>query len=138
MISRKALKALNYNAEQIKDIESFVLGERTLKNSPAINHENLKTKGFTEEIINKIEENLKDTFDIKFVFNKWTIGSDFCENVLNIDKSDLENPSFDLLSTIGFKSAYSLFSLIKFSEFVLSKLFNEFSIFLYFSMMFKN
>ncbi len=98
----KALKALNYNAEQIKDIESFVLGERTLKNSPAINHENLKTKGFTEEIINKIEENLKDTFDIKFVFNKWTIGSDFCENVLNIDKSDLENPSFDILSTIGF------------------------------------
>ena len=100
----KALKSIGYNDKQIQDIENYVLGERTLENAPGVNHESLKSKGFTDQIIKIIEDNLKDTFDIKFVFNKWTLGSDFCENTLNISKSNLENSSFDILSAIGFTS----------------------------------
>ena len=36
-----------------------------------------KQKGFTPEAIEKVEKALPTAFDIKFVFNKWTLGEDF-------------------------------------------------------------
>ena len=43
-----------------------------------------------------------DVFDIKFAFNKWSLGEDFCKETLKISEEDLENPEFDLLASIGF------------------------------------
>ena len=47
---------------------------------PAINHTTLKAKGFTDEVIAKIEKSLPTAFDIKFAFNKWTLGEDFLQD----------------------------------------------------------
>ncbi len=47
---------------------------------PAINHTTLKAKGFTDEAIAKIEKALPTAFDIKFAFNKWTLGEEFCRD----------------------------------------------------------
>ncbi len=48
-----------------------------MKQAPSINPGSLRAKGFTDEIIDKVEGALKAAFDIKFVFNKWTLGEDF-------------------------------------------------------------
>jgi len=45
--------------------------------APHINHESLRDKGFTKTKIDEIEDRLHDAFDIKFAFNKWTLGAEF-------------------------------------------------------------
>ena len=69
---------------------------------PAINHGTLKAKGFTDEAIEKVEKALPTAFDIKFAFNKWTLGADFLRDALGVDAADLAAPSFDLLAHLGF------------------------------------
>src|SRR6185437_1875782 len=41
-------------------------------------------------------------FDIKFAFNKWTLGEDFLKNTLQIPVETLALPTFDLLAHLGF------------------------------------
>ena len=64
-----SLKNLGYSPFQIDEITRYILGNGTLENCKTINHNSLKEKGFTDEVIKKIEENLKNAFDIKFAFN---------------------------------------------------------------------
>ncbi len=49
-----------------------------------------------------MEKALPTAFDIKFVFNKWTLGEEFCRDMLKIPAEDLANPKFDLLAHLGF------------------------------------
>ena len=72
---------------------------------PAINHTTLKAKGFTDEAIAKVEKALPTAFDIKFVFNKWTLGEEFCRDTLGISAEDLALPTFDLLGRARFLQA---------------------------------
>ena len=47
--------------------------------SPAASiYDALRAKGFGEEQIAAIEAALESAFDIRFVFNKWTLGAEFC------------------------------------------------------------
>jgi len=99
-----ALKGLGYTDEQLDAIVNYAVGYGTLKEAPGVNHESLIAKGFTEEIIEKIEESLGSTFDIKFAFNKWSLGEEFCTKTLNIPAEKLDEPEFNLLSFIGFST----------------------------------
>ncbi len=38
----------------------------------------LRAKGFTDDVLETIENALGSAFDIKFVFNKFTLGEEFC------------------------------------------------------------
>jgi ribonucleoside-diphosphate reductase alpha chain len=98
----EALRTLGYSEAQIAEIEAYAVGHGTMAQAPAINHTTLKAKGFTDEAIDKIEKALPTAFDIKFVFNKWTLGEDFCRDTLGIKADDLASPAFDLLTTVGF------------------------------------
>ena len=69
---------------------------------PAINHTTLKAKGFTDEAIAKVEKALPTAFDIKFVFNKWTLGEDFCATSSASPPRSSPRPAFDLLAALGF------------------------------------
>jgi ribonucleoside-diphosphate reductase alpha chain len=93
---------LGYSEAQIAEIEAYAVGHGTLSNAPGINHSTLKAKGFTDEAIAKVEKALPTAFDIKFAFNKWTLGEEFCRDVLKIPAEELARPGFDLLSHIGF------------------------------------
>ncbi|MEO1199838.1 MAG: vitamin B12-dependent ribonucleotide reductase [Pseudomonadota bacterium] len=101
----EALRTLGYDADQISDIETYAVGLGTLKGAPGINHDTLAAKGFTEDKIETVEGALKSAFDIKFVFNKWTLGEDFLTDTLGIAADRLGDPSFDLLSELGFSKA---------------------------------
>jgi ribonucleoside-diphosphate reductase alpha chain len=98
----EALRTLGYGESQIAEIEVYAVGHGNLAQAPAINPATLKAKGFTDEAIAKIEKALPTAFDIKFVFNKWTIGEDFCRDTLGISANDLSLPTFDLLAVLGF------------------------------------
>ncbi|MBU2582546.1 MAG: vitamin B12-dependent ribonucleotide reductase [Alphaproteobacteria bacterium] len=101
----EALSTLGYTDKQIADIESYAVGHATLVDSPSINHKTLKAKGFDDEALNRIEGGLESAFDIKFVFNKWTLGEDFLTGKLGVPAEKLVDPSFELLAHLGFKKS---------------------------------
>ncbi|MEQ9693973.1 vitamin B12-dependent ribonucleotide reductase [Shimia sp. SDUM112013] len=97
-----ALETLGYSSAQIEEIVSYAVGHGTLGNAPGINHTSLVGHGFGQNELDKIEAALGSAFDIRFVFNQWTLGEEFCTNVLGIPAEKLNDPSFDLLAHLGF------------------------------------
>lgn len=100
-----AMRTLGYNETEIKDVIDYAVGHGSLKGAPGINHDTLKAKGFTDDAIAKVEKNLAEAFEIKFAFNKWTLGEAFCTDVLKLEKSSLDDLNFNLLTAIGFSKA---------------------------------
>ena len=97
-----ALQRLGYNPDQIETIVQYAVGHGTLAGSPALNHTALKQRGFGEVQIQAVEQQLGTAFDIKFAFNKWTLGEEFCTETLKIPAAKLDELSFDLLDYLGF------------------------------------
>ncbi len=97
-----ALTTLGYSSSQIEEIISYAVGHGNINQAPGINPGSLKAKGFTDEKIDAINAATKAAFDIKFVFNKWTLGEDFCKSVLGLTGEQMDDFSFDLLSAMGF------------------------------------
>ncbi len=100
-----ALRALGYTESQIAEIEAYAVGHGSIAQAPAINHATLAARGFTPEKIEALEKGMKSAFDIKFVFNKWTLGEDFLTRTLKVPVEKLNDPSFDLLQHLGFSKA---------------------------------
>jgi ribonucleoside-diphosphate reductase alpha chain len=98
----EALRALGYPESEIAEIEAYAVGHGSLSNSPGINVSTLKAKGFTDEVLAKVEAALPTAFDIKFAFNKWTLGEDFLRYILKLEPEAIAAPNFDLLAAIGF------------------------------------
>src|SRR3984885_2908716 len=98
----EALRVLGYRESDIQEIVAYAVGHGSLGQSPAINHTTLKAKGFTDEAIEKVSKALPTAFDIKFAFNKWTLGAEFLRDQLRVDAEDLAAPSFDLLAHMGY------------------------------------
>ncbi|MBV9991525.1 MAG: vitamin B12-dependent ribonucleotide reductase [Alphaproteobacteria bacterium] len=101
----EALTTLGYDQSQIDDIIAYAVGHGTLEGANALSHNALRAKGFGDEQIAAVEAALEAAFDIRFVFNKWTLGAEFCRDVLKIDAAAMEAADFDLLRTIGFARA---------------------------------
>ncbi|WP_417249045.1 vitamin B12-dependent ribonucleotide reductase [Celeribacter sp.] len=97
-----ALEKLGYSSSQIEEIVSYAVGHGTIGNAPGINHTALIGHGFGTAQIEKIEAALPSAFDIRFVFNQWTLGEEFCTGTLGIPAEKLNDPSFDLLRSLGF------------------------------------
>ncbi|HEV7339685.1 MAG TPA: vitamin B12-dependent ribonucleotide reductase [Bosea sp. (in: a-proteobacteria)] len=100
-----ALRALGYRESEIAEIEAYAVGHGTLAQAPGVNHGSLKAKGFPQDKIDAIEKDLKAAFDIKFVFNKWTLGEDFLTGTLKVPAEKLADMSFELLPFLGFSKA---------------------------------
>jgi ribonucleoside-diphosphate reductase alpha chain len=100
-----ALETLGYAPEAIAAMIRYAVGHGTLAGAPRINHETLAAKGFGAGELAKIESGLAAAFDIKFAFNKWTLGESFCTRTLGIAAERLDEPGFDLLAEIGFTKA---------------------------------
>jgi ribonucleoside-diphosphate reductase alpha chain len=99
-----ALKALGYSTDQIQNIVDYAVGKGTLEGAPGVSFKSLKQKGFTDKEINNLKQALISAFDIKFVFNRWTLGEEFCTQVLKISQEQLNDMSFDLLKFLGFST----------------------------------
>ena len=100
-----ALENLGYGLAQIEEIISYAVGHGSIGNSPAINHTSLAGHGFGVNELAKVDAALESAFDIRFVFNQWTLGEEFCTQVLGIPVEKLSDPSFDLLRSLGYSKA---------------------------------
>jgi ribonucleoside-diphosphate reductase alpha chain len=101
----EALRTLGYSPAAIEAITTYAVGRGTLAGAPGVNHDALRAKGFTEEKIAVVEAAMRGAFDIKFAFNKWTLGEEFCVSRLRLGKEQLETPGFDMLAALGFSRA---------------------------------
>ncbi|MBN9072200.1 MAG: vitamin B12-dependent ribonucleotide reductase [Rhizobiales bacterium] len=97
-----ALRTLGYSEAQIAEIEAYAVGHGNLNQAPAINPGTLKAKGFTDEKIETVNAALKSAFDIKFVFNQWTLGADWLKTALGFTDEQLNDLSFEMLPALGF------------------------------------
>ncbi len=99
-----ALRKLGYSSEQIEDIVNYAIGRKSLKQAPFVNHDSLREKGFTDEVLAKLEAVLENAFHIRFAFNQYNLGLDFCKQELGFTDSQLNDFSFDMLQSLGFSS----------------------------------
>ena len=100
-----ALANLGYSPAQVEEIVAYAVGHGSLGNAPDINRTALIGHGFGRAEIEKLEAALPTAFDIRFVFNQWTLGEEFCTGVLGIPAEKLRDPAFDLLRHLGFSRA---------------------------------
>ena len=98
----EGLAALGYDGAAIRRIVDYAVGRGSLAGAPGVNHESLAAKGFTPEKIAAVEKAVATAFDIKFVFNKWTLGEAFLTGTVGLPAERLDQPDFDLLTEIGF------------------------------------
>jgi ribonucleoside-diphosphate reductase alpha chain len=98
----EGLRALGYRESEIAEIEAYAVGHASLANAPGVNTASLRARGFTDEKIAALEAALPSAFDIKFVFNKWTLGQDFVTGALKVSPEQLDDRNFDLLTHLGF------------------------------------
>ncbi|MEM6660835.1 MAG: vitamin B12-dependent ribonucleotide reductase, partial [Pseudomonadota bacterium] len=101
----KALENLGYAEDEIEAIIDYAVGKGSLTGAPGVTEDKLKLLGFGPDEFAKIEGALGSAFDIRFVFNQWTLGADFCTETLGLTPSQMASPDFDLLKTIGFSNA---------------------------------
>lgn len=97
-----ALKTLGYKEKESKEIINFAKGYATLEGCPHINPRSLAEKGFGVDQISAIEAALPSSFDIKFAFNHFTLGENFCKEVLGLTEEHLNDFTFDMLRHLEF------------------------------------
>jgi ribonucleoside-diphosphate reductase alpha chain len=97
----QALRTLGYAEDQIAEIEAYAVGHGNMNQAPGINPATLATKGFPADKIEALNAAMKSAFDIKFVFNQWTLGADFLKE-LGVTDEQLSDPTFELLPFLGF------------------------------------
>ncbi|MEO5373750.1 MAG: vitamin B12-dependent ribonucleotide reductase [Alphaproteobacteria bacterium] len=97
-----ALRTLGYGEAQVEAISLYAVGAGTLQGAPAINHRSLRARGFDDEALAALEAGLASAFDIRYVFNKWTLGVDFCIHNLGFTPEQLDDVGFDMLTGLGF------------------------------------
>ena len=98
----EALEQLGYDQPQIDDIINYAVGSGSLKKCQSVSLNALRDKGFGDAEIDKIEAGLGSAFDIKFVFNHYTLGADFCKDKLGLSDAQMNDFEFNLLAYLGF------------------------------------
>ncbi len=99
-----ALKRLGYTATQIAGIVTYIRGTASLNGVPSINPESLKSKGFSEDEIARIDEKLETVFDVTQAFHPNQIGAPTLER-LGFTQNQYQAPGFNLLKQLGFSEA---------------------------------
>ena len=92
-----ALHSLKYTEHQIDDISKYVFGHTDLAHAPHINNASLAKKGFTPEMLTKMNHALKNAYDIKHILNVGFFGEAVIKQHLKLDLNSSDN----LLESLG-------------------------------------
>ena len=98
----EALENMGYTADQIDDIVRYAVGHGSLEKCQSVSINALKDKGFDDETLKKLATSLESAFDIKFAFNRFSLGDEFCRDVLGFNDDQLNDFNFDMLAALGF------------------------------------
>ncbi len=96
-----ALLSLGYSDYEINNIIAHIIGHATFRNSPYINHETLRSKGFSESDIKTLEEGARSSFHINYLFSAFALGEE-CMRRIGIDQKQYTKADFNLLYALGF------------------------------------
>ena len=99
-----ALKTLGYTPDQIDGIVASTVGRGTLVGCPTIDHEALHAKGFTDEVIARVEKALPTSFEITNAFAPHVVGEDFLRR-RGLTDHELTDWSLNVLARMGFSAA---------------------------------
>ena len=100
-----ALARLGYTLDQSREIEEYCAGTGRLDGTPHINRDSLAALGFGQELLDRIDAALPTTFDLTFAFNRFSLGEEFCREVLGFSEEQLGSPYFSVLEALGFTRA---------------------------------
>ncbi|MAK76470.1 MAG: ribonucleoside-diphosphate reductase, adenosylcobalamin-dependent [Nisaea sp.] len=100
-----ALAELGYSPTEVDEVVAYAVGHGSLHGAPGVNTARLVEKGFTKAALAALDQALASAFDIRFAFNKWTLGAEFCTEVLGFSEDQLNDMSFDMLNELGFGAA---------------------------------
>jgi ribonucleoside-diphosphate reductase alpha chain len=98
----EALANLGYGQSQIDDVIRYAVGAGSLKECQSISMSALRDKGFGDAEIEKVEAAMESAFDVKFAFNRFTLGDAFCKDVLGFTDEQLNDYNFNMLESLGF------------------------------------
>jgi ribonucleoside-diphosphate reductase alpha chain len=98
----EALRTLGYTEAQLAEIEAYAVGHGNMARRPASTPARSRPRASPTPRSRRSTAATKAAFDIKFVFNKWTLGEDFCKDVLGFTDDQMNDFSFDMLSAMGF------------------------------------
>ena len=98
----EALTRLGYGEAEQQDITKYAVGHGNLENCQAISINALKDKGFGEAQLAALAPALENAFDVKFAFNRFTLGDDFCRDTLGFSDEQLNDFNFNMLEALGF------------------------------------
>lgn len=96
-----ALKNLGYNESEVNDIVNYMRGTADITSAPHINATTLKAKGFNDEDLVAVNKALKGAFEIKFVFNVWSLSED-CLKRVGFKPEEYNASDFNMLKAMGF------------------------------------
>lgn len=96
------LAARGCDAAAIEDALLRLAGRGTLSDAPAINHEALRARGFTQAALTAVEDALNSVLHIRFAFNRWVLGYDFCVSGLGL-KLEVLDDGGAMLQALGFE-----------------------------------
>ena len=98
----EALTGLGYSSDEIDDITRYAVGHGSLESCQSISLNALKDKGFTDVILERLAGSLENAFDIKFAFNRYSLGDEFCKDTLGFTDEQLNDFNFNMLEALGF------------------------------------
>lgn len=97
-----ALKKLKYSENEISDIVFYCTGQKTLENAPGISLKQLRQKGFTDQMLLIIEQEIKHALSITHIITPEKLGKDRVVLHLGIPEKTIEEPGFHLLKSLQF------------------------------------
>ena len=100
-----ALAKIGYRADEIGAMVAHIAGHGTLDGAPGIDHRALRARGFTTAALQALEASIGSALDIRYIFNQWTLGEEFCTRGLGLSARDLDDYTFDMLTTLGFSES---------------------------------
>ncbi len=98
----EALERLGYTRSQIEDITRYAVGNGNLEKCQSISVAALQEKGFDEATLEKLNTALANAFDVKFAFNQFSLGAEFCKDKLGFTDAQLADFNFNMLEALGF------------------------------------
>jgi hypothetical protein len=101
----EALTRLGYEAKKVEAVSRHVAGTLSLEQAPGINPAVLRERGFTEDVLQKLEQYLPQARKLRFAFTPWVLGTEFCRKVLKVPAAKIEDMRFNLLAYLGFSDA---------------------------------
>jgi len=97
----RALRTLGYTPAEIAEIERYAKGHGTIIGCPHISPEELRARGLAESTIEALDRQMATVFDIRFAFNKFTVGEEQLRSLGAIGE-EAADPALDVLALLGY------------------------------------